>query len=85
MLKKQYYENRNQEMANKRFSSSVGKRPNTFNRFQNYMPEPYDRAKEKERQEKINHHAKQINGPFISNGKFNRPFTTDCELHDRRN
>ena len=43
-------EERAKEMAKRRFASSVGKRGNNFNRFQNYMPEPYDRAKEKERQ-----------------------------------
>ena len=78
-------EEKDKEISNQRFSSSVGKRGRNFNRFTDYMSDPYDTAREKQRRERINHRNKLMHGPFLNSDKFSRPFTSNCELHDKRN
>jgi len=51
-------EEKDKELSNKRFSSSVGRHGTQFNRFTKYMSDPYDFRKEKERNEKISHRNK---------------------------
>lgn len=78
-------EEKDKELSNKRFSSSVGRGNEQFNRFSKYMSDPYDYRKDKERNEKITHRNKFQNGPFQNSDKQARPFTTDNDLHDKRN